>query len=142
MIYYEHGSFSIDRFEDILMISLFEETNIEMFQKLEKDMELKRLEIGNREWALVVNLNKWKLGPPEFLQAMLKHNNSTELKGVRSHFVIIVTQSSLIKEIVKKAENLHLKQKIYLADSIEDASQILKDSGFTSYEQLTIARKA
>lgn len=136
MKYLTHGSFSLKRYEDILLLTLSGKTNVELFRDLDEALVKERLKFENRKWALVIDLRDWQLGPPEFFQAMQKHDKESTLKGRRADAIVLIIESHLTKDILSHMKNENPPEKIFYVENFEAAVKQIKKLGFSSYRDI------
>lgn len=136
MPYDIHGSYSIKKYNDILLVTVSGSTNVELFHKLEEELETMRLEFGDKRWALIHDFRQWELSTPDFLRAMKEHDASGDLKGRRCDDQILILASAFKKSIFFDHFPGNSEPDVKLVNNLSEALSIIKDLNYCGYAEM------
>lgn len=96
-----HGSYTIERLDDVVVVRLSGTANIELFHQIRKELleATEPLHSTAEPWALITDFSAWDLAPPEFFDAALAHSRRSASEGKMPSDHVVVAPTHLITEV-------------------------------------------
>lgn len=95
----KHGSYSITTHKQILTMKAYDEWNIETVISCCRSFKIKANKLKHKNWACLVDLSEWELGPPEILHEIKKLNVWSEKNN--QTFEAVVIKNALQRQLLE-----------------------------------------